>query len=100
MYASALSSCTGHHMPNKAVPVAAASVARVYGNIIHIPIPMVAFMKRNNGESYQMSSAKQPDTLLRGPIPPRRREILLYGQLFSKKRLFPNIPDRLGVVGA
>ena len=63
MYSSSCGLRASHYMLNNTVAVAVASVLGVYGNIIHIPIPMVAFMKRNNGEPYQISSAKQPDTL-------------------------------------
>ena len=70
MYTPSLGLGPGHHVADKAVPVAAASVLRIYGNVIHIPIPMVAFMKRNNGEPYKLSLAKQPDTLLQGPVTP------------------------------
>ena len=63
MYSSSLTAGPCDDMPDNAVAVATASIRRVYGNIIHVPIPMVAFMKRNNGEPYQVSSVKQPNTL-------------------------------------
>lgn len=70
MYTSTRGLGPSHHMSDKAVTVAETSILGVYSNIIHIPIPMVAFMKRNNGEPYQISSAKQPDTLIQGPVAP------------------------------
>ena len=98
MYSSSRGFSFRHYMPDKAIPVATASVCRVYGNVIHIPIPIVAFMKRNYGESYQVSFMKESDTLFGGPIAPRDRKVLLDRELFLEKRLLPNVTDRLGMV--
>jgi hypothetical protein len=68
-------------------------------NIINIPIPHISFTKGNNGEPYKLFLLKDADTFFTRSIAPRRCEILLHRELFSKKGILPDVSHRSGVVG-
>jgi hypothetical protein len=68
------------------------------GNIINIAIPHISFTKGNNGEPYKLFLLKDADTFFTRPVAPRRCEILLDRELFSKKGILPDVSHGSGVV--
>jgi len=87
-------------MLHKTVSIATASVLGMDGNIINIAIPHISFTKGNNGEPYKLFLLKDADTFFTRPVAPRRCEILLDRELFSKKGILPDVSHGSGVVAA